>query len=64
MYVNYRARRDEISASMTAEMATGDAWDIKTAAVPLLGGRLKDSLLCLQLLHCKILMDIVGVHAW
>lgn len=63
MYVNYRARRDEISASMTAEMATGDAWDIKTAAVPLLGGRLKDSLLCLQLLHCKTLMDIVGVPA-
>ena len=29
---------------MTAEMATGDAWDVKTAAVPLLGGRLKDRL--------------------
>ena len=46
MYVNYRARRDDISASMTAEMATGDAWDVKTAAVPLLGGRLKDSWVC------------------
>ena len=42
VYVNYRARRDEIGASMTPEMATGDAWDVKTAAVPLLGGRLKD----------------------
>ncbi|CAL1174051.1 unnamed protein product [Cladocopium goreaui] len=43
VYVNYRARREEISASITAEMATGDAWDVKTAAVPLLGGRLKEN---------------------
>lgn len=42
VYVNYRARREEIGANMTAEMAIGDAWDVKTAAVPLLGGRLKD----------------------
>ena len=40
--MNYRARREEIGASITAEMATGDAWDVKTAAVPLLCGSLKE----------------------
>ncbi|CAK9017507.1 unnamed protein product [Durusdinium trenchii] len=43
VYVNYRARRQEISGSMTPDIPTGDAWDVKTAAIPLVGGRLKDS---------------------
>eukprot|EP00913_Durusdinium_trenchii_P001465 g1357.t1 len=42
VYVNYRARRQEISGSMTPDIPTGDAWDVKTAAIPLVGGRLKD----------------------
>ena len=27
---------------MTPDIPTGDAWDVKTAAIPLVGGRLKD----------------------
>ena len=60
VYVNYRARREEISASITAEMATGDAWDVKTAAVPLLGGRLEDRLGRLWALFVVILLDILA----
>ena len=41
--MNYRARREEILESMTSSMATGEAWDVKTQQVPLVGGRLKES---------------------
>ena len=41
VYVNYRSRRAEIANAMQPSMPCGDTWDVKTAKVPLVSGRLK-----------------------
>ncbi|CAJ1396346.1 unnamed protein product [Effrenium voratum] len=43
VYVNYRSRRAEIANAMQPSMPCGDTWDVKTAKVPLVSGRLKEN---------------------